>query len=224
MWAKGFFHVIARATEGGTDTAELFDSEAIDWCYSDLAHVRIRDDGSVRRAEGFETSRLFSTQNSDRIIYDIPGETNELMMAAGELTANVGGRRFEFGAFRFSTVNFDSATASQVSGSNGNDTLTITPALIRLYSTDYTFNITGAQNMSADDFNEGTDQLILNDTAGDDQLVVDSNGLTMNGDQFEFQSTEFPTMRAVGRGGGTNTATVTDPPAGFQLFGQWDQD
>jgi hypothetical protein len=114
--ALGFHSVVANATGGGNDTANLYDSAGNDSFYGSSNFSSLSGQGFSNAAYGFATVNAFHSSGSDSAaLYDSTGDDH--LLAVGN-TAQLTYPNSSVNVQGFQTVN---ATSSQ----GGNDTQSV---------------------------------------------------------------------------------------------------
>lgn len=86
------------------------------------------------------------------------------------------------------------------------------PRVVSVYDVPYEFSSTEASSFVFDG-GAGNDELILNDSPGDDTLTIDPGDLSMTGVGYSMEADAFESVLAYARNGGTDVAVLHDTPA-----------
>jgi GH35 family endo-1,4-beta-xylanase len=224
--AKNFRYVFARSISGGADSATLYDTPNIDRVHSDLNIVSIKWGARNRRAIGFASTEVISSQSNDLAGFSLPLGDKTINVGVTESIVTMGHVTHKFSGFARTNINGADGNNDTIllSDSPADETIRIAPDISRYYNSEVNYFIQGVPNFETVGLDAGgTDILKFIDTTGDDNLVVAGNSATITGTGYSHSLNHLEEIDASGVSGGTNTANISGATANVDLIGDWQQ-
>ena len=212
--ATGFESVLAQATPGGNDEADLYDSPGNDILITRPALSRLAGDGFQYQVEDFAVVHAYATAGGQDSAKMFDSSGNDLFRAEVN-QSRLSGDGFETNASFFDSVHaYATAGGSDMAeliDSGGDDLFTAGPVESSLIGLGLDNRVSYFDQVIARALNGGDDTARLNDSAGDDQFVAtDSYGL-LSGEGFSNRAENFETVHAFAQSG-FDTADLFDSP------------
>jgi subtilisin family serine protease len=200
----GFDDIRVDASQGGSDTAVLFDSPGDDLLIMEPEYTSLQNAGGRQYVGGFELVRASSSGGNDLVrMYDSAGNDTAIVRST---TAIVMGAGFRNDATNFGTIEIylraGGSDQARLQGTAGDDRLDAYPDRARLQSAARQVLVVGAEDLIVEAAQGGYDRAFLLGSPRADRLVMEPSYSEFSGDGFRYYVSGFGRVAAYGEGGG----------------------
>lgn len=199
----GFADIHIDASQGGTDSAILFDSPDDDLLIMEPEYSSMSGARGRQYVAGFEQVQAYSGGGNDRVrMYDSPGNDTAIVRSK---TAIVIGPGFRNDASNFGAIEIylraGGSDQTRLQGTDGDDRLDAYTDRARLQSASRQVLVVGAEDLIVDASQGGTDRAFLLGSPQADRLVMEPDYTELSGTGFRYYISGFGRVAAYGEGG-----------------------